>query len=66
MQRLAEATDTLEGAGSRMRELVRLLARSRKVELDVISPQFGALIEPGRLNQIEQDLRDFEAMLEDE
>jgi hypothetical protein len=63
VQRLAEATETMEGAGSRMRELIRLLARSRKVELDIISVQFGPMIEPGRLVQMKQDLRDLEAML---
>jgi hypothetical protein len=63
VQRLAEATETMEDAGSRMRELIRLLARSRKVELDIISAQFGAVIEPGRLAQMKQDLRDLEAML---
>ena len=46
-----------------MRELIRLLARSRKVELDIIAAQFGSMIEPSKLMQIKQDLRDFEAML---
>lgn len=63
VQRLAEATETMEDAGSRMRELVRLLARSRKVELDIISAQFGPVIEPSRLAQMKQDLRDLEAIL---
>ena len=49
VQRLTEATNTIEGAGSTMRELIRLLARSRKVELDIISAQFGPMIEPSRL-----------------
>ncbi len=63
VQRLAEATETMEGAGSRMRDLIRLLARSRKVELDIIAAQFGPMIEPGRLAQMEQDLRDLESIL---
>jgi hypothetical protein len=63
VQRLAEATETMEDAGSRMRELVRLIARSRKVELDIISAQFGPLIEPSRLAQMKQDPRDLEAIL---
>lgn len=63
VRRLAEATETMEGAGSRMRELVRLLARSRKVELDIISGQFGSMIATSRLAQIRQDIRDLEAML---
>lgn len=66
VQRLTEATGTIEGAGAKMRELIRLLARSRKVELDIISAQFGPVIEPGRLAQMKRDLRDLEAMLGDE
>ena len=63
VQRLAEATETMEDAGSHMRELVRLIARSRKVELDIISAQLRPLIEPSRLAQMKQDLRDLEAIL---
>jgi hypothetical protein len=63
VRRLAEATETMEGAGSRMRELIRLLARSRKVELDIISAQFGPVIEAGRLAEMKKDLRDLEAIL---
>lgn len=66
VRRLAEATETMEGAGSRMRELIRLLARSRKVELDIISAQFGPFIKPDRLVEIEQDIRDLEALLGEE
>jgi hypothetical protein len=65
VQRLAEATETMEGAGSRMRELIRLLARSRKVEIDIIAAQFGLLIEPSKLTQMKQDFRDLEAMLDE-
>ncbi len=63
VQRLAEATETMEGAGSRMRELIRLLARSRKVELDIISAQFGPVIDPKRLAEMKKDLQDLEAIL---
>jgi len=63
VRRLAEATETMEDAGSRMRDLVRLLARSRKVELDIISAQFGSVIEPSRLAQMKQDLQDLETIL---
>jgi hypothetical protein len=63
VQRLAEATETMEGAESRMRALIRLLARSRKVELDIIAAQFGPVIEPSRLAQMKQDLQDLETLL---
>jgi hypothetical protein len=41
-----------------MDRLIRLLARSRKVELDVISTQFGPLIDAGRLAEMRKDLED--------
>jgi hypothetical protein len=46
-----------------MHLLVQLLARSRKVELDIISAQFGALIEPHKLEQMRRDLKDLESSL---
>jgi hypothetical protein len=63
VQGLSEATATMQGAGSQMRELIRLMARSRKVELDIVSAQFGPLLDPGKLAQMKQDLRDLEAIL---
>lgn len=63
VQRLAEATETMESAESSMRGLIRLLARSRKVELDIIAAQFGPVIEPRRLAQMKQDLQDLETLL---
>jgi len=65
IQQLTDATKTLEDADSRMRQLVRLLARSRKVELDIISAQFGPHIEANKLLQMKQDLRDLESILND-
>jgi len=46
VQRLSDAADSVQHAGSQMQALVRLLARSRKVELDVIAGQFAPMIEP--------------------
>jgi Predicted nucleotide-binding protein containing TIR-like domain len=63
VKRLAEATESVEGVGSRVQELVRVLARSRKVELDIIIAQFGQVIEPEKLAQVRQDLRELEALL---
>jgi len=61
---LADATDNMEDAGARMQELIRLIARSRAVELDIISAQFGPLIDPSKLAMMKQDLRDLEATLD--
>jgi len=46
-----------------MEKLVELIARSRKVELDIISTQFGPLIAPDKLKQINRDLVDLEDTL---
>jgi hypothetical protein len=46
-----------------MEKLVELIARSRKVELDIISTQFGSLIAPDKLKQMKQDLVDLEKTL---
>lgn len=63
--RLSQAAERVEGAESTLHELVRLLARSRKVELDIISAQFGPLIEPAKLEALRSDLRALEAILDE-
>ncbi len=63
VKRLAEATVGVEAANIQMQALIRLLARSRKLELDVIAAQFGRLIEPSKLAQMKQDLEDIENKL---
>jgi predicted nucleotide-binding protein len=65
-QLLSQATNAMEGAGDKMQDLIRLLARSRKVELDIISVQFGAMIAPEKLRQMKEDLHALEALLHDE
>ena len=62
---LEKATLSVEVAGATMQSLLRLLARSRKVELDIIATQFGAFIDPQRLQQMKQDLADLERTLGD-
>ncbi|SRR5216683_3217843 len=60
---LSEAAQGFDEMTLQMQMLVRLMARSRKVELDIISAQFGALIEPGKLEQMRRDLKDLESSL---
>lgn len=60
---LAEATNSVTNIGSQVQDLVRLLARSRKVELDIISSQFGPLIDASKLTQMRRDLEDLELQL---
>ena len=65
-QNLEKAALTVELVGETMQSLIRLLARSRKVELDIISTQFGPLIDRDRLQQMKRDLADLERVLGDE
>jgi hypothetical protein len=46
-----------------MQSLLRLLARSRKVELDIIATQFGPMIGSEQLQQMKQDLADLQRTL---
>jgi hypothetical protein len=62
-QQLGAATASVEEASARIDEMLRLLARSRKVELDIISAQFGMFIEPSKLAEMRNDLVEFDAML---
>jgi len=63
LRALTQATDDLDSASATIQSLVRLLARSRKVELDIISAQFGPFIEPSKLREVRQDLTDLENLL---
>lgn len=63
---LEQATTNVEGVGATMQSLLRLLARSRKVELDILATQFGPLIRSEQLQQIKRDLADLVATLGDE
>jgi hypothetical protein len=62
-QQLTEATSSVQHVGAQMESLIRLLARSRKVEIDVIASQFAPFIDPTRLAQMRKDLEDLEATL---
>jgi hypothetical protein len=63
---LEKATVNVEGIGATMQSLIRLLARSRKVELDVIARQFGSMIDPQQLEQMKRDLADLQRTLDEE
>ena len=60
---LSEATRGFDETALRMQKLIELIARSRKVELDIISTQFGGVIAPDKLRQLTRDLSDLEATL---
>jgi hypothetical protein len=60
---LERATLNVEGVGATMQSLIRLLARSRKVELDIVATQFGPMIGTQQLQQLKRDLADLEKTL---
>jgi hypothetical protein len=62
-QDLEKATLNVEDVSATMQSLLRLLARSRKVELDIIATQFGPMIGSGQLEQIKRDLADLQRTL---
>ncbi|MDQ5825408.1 MAG: nucleotide-binding protein [Chloroflexota bacterium] len=62
IRQLERATTDIEDASASVTQLVNILARSRAVELDLISVQFGSLISPAFLKKMQQDLKDLEAL----
>jgi hypothetical protein len=65
-RQLSEAAKDFDSAAGQMQTLVKLIARSRKVELDIIASQFGRLIPPDKLDQMHQDLLDLDRTLSSE
>lgn len=63
-KQLSEVAQGFDSAALQMQKLVELIARSRKVELDIISSQFGSLIAPDKLRQMNLDLSDLEETLQ--
>jgi len=60
---LSRATAEFEEVSADANELLMLLARSRAVELGIISEQFGTVIDPAKLGLIQRDLADLEERL---
>ena len=63
LKQLSTAAEGFDVAAQQMQRLIELIARSRKVELDIITTQFGAMIPARQLNEIKQDLFDLDATL---
>jgi hypothetical protein len=57
-KRFTDAADTLEAAGNDLEHLVELLARSRKVELEITLEQFGPLLGTEKGQMIRRDIED--------
>lgn len=65
LDRFTKAADDMERVEGKMATMIRLLVRSRKVELDLISRQFGIFISPDFLAELRRDLDDLDASLAD-
>lgn len=64
LKKLGNATDEFELTNDRFKKLIELIARSRKVELEIIATQFGPLINKNNLDQMRNDLDDLKQMTE--
>ncbi len=62
-KQITSAAKGFDDAAEQMQTLVKVIARSRKVELDIISTQFGPMIDPDKLKQMRRDLLDLEEVL---
>jgi len=56
-------TEDFVGLNDNISNLITLIARSRKVELDIISAQFGSLINPRKLEQMKNDMNELNKTL---
>ena len=65
LRRLSKVAADFEIVSADAQDLLSLLARSRAVELGILSEQVGAVIEPKKLNLIQRDLQDLEKRLAD-
>jgi len=60
MARLTTATTQMEGVSEQVTHVINLLARSRVLELEVVSKQFGAVLPAGFHDKVLKDLKDLE------
>lgn len=63
MVQLSSVADNVSGTSDKMKEMIRLMARSRKVELDIIATMYARQIEPAMLVQIQADRRALDELL---
>ncbi|BBC32169.1 hypothetical protein SGFS_034630 [Streptomyces graminofaciens] len=55
LRNLQQATTTVEAAGASVQKLIRLLAESRVLEMDVFTQYFGGMIGPGELAEVKRN-----------
>jgi Predicted nucleotide-binding protein containing TIR-like domain len=62
---VATAAETVRVTGDQMERLIKLLARSRKVELNVIASSYSSMTDRSQLMEMQNDLDDITRELED-
>ena len=62
-KQIQTAAKGFDEAATQMQKLIEIIARSRKVELEIISTQFGLLIDPEKLESMRKDLLDLDKAL---
>jgi len=60
---LVHAAGILEDSGTTLERLIGLIARSRKVELDIILKQFSSALDPEQARDMQRDLDDLSTVL---
>jgi hypothetical protein len=63
IEKLNNATDDFELTNAKVKKLIELIARSRKIELEIISNQFGGLMRPSDLALVKKDLEELTKMI---
>lgn len=64
LDRLDQATREVEGVGEKVEQMVKLLLRSRKIEIELVAKQFGILINSESLAKMNADLADLESLVQ--
>jgi Predicted nucleotide-binding protein containing TIR-like domain len=64
--KLSRATQEFENISEKVGNLIGLMARSRKVELQIVSAQFDGFIQKPLMEEIRRDIEDLEKILNQE
>lgn len=63
LNKLSNATQDFELTNDKVKKLIELIARSRRIELEIISGQFGGLMKKEHSDLIKKDLDDISELL---
>lgn len=63
LSKLSNATQDFELTNDKVKKLIELIARSRRIELEIISAQFGGLMRKEHSDLIKKDLDDISKLI---